>query len=237
MEKNIVLLHGWGARSKKLNALAGNLRKNGWNVYLFDLPGFGNSNLENIYTVKDYSKYVAVRANRFFKGRSFIIFGHSNGGRIAIGLNKYYPKNLKGLILCASGGISRPFLPKRIFFWAMAKAGKVLLVVPALAKAFRKLLYKAAGEHDYEKTYGYLKETLKNILNENTKKNTDYIKIPTLILWGRKDRMTPVRDAKFLNKKIKKSKLVIFKNEGHKLPYLKPKMVSREIDLWFKTYI
>jgi pimeloyl-ACP methyl ester carboxylesterase len=121
---------------------------------------------------------------------------------------------------------------KRIFFSVIAKAGKVLLLTPPLAYTFRKLLYKAAREHDYEKTQGIMKDVFKKIISEDLKPLLAKINAPTLIMWGKDDRITPVKDAYFVNNKIAGSRLKIFDNQSHRLPYEKSKLLAKEIDLW-----
>jgi pimeloyl-ACP methyl ester carboxylesterase len=60
------------------------------------------------------------------------------------------------------------------------------------------------------------------------------ISMPTLILWGEKDRMTHVDDAAFFHETIKGSKLVILKEVGH-VPILEePERTAEEVDRFIK---
>jgi pimeloyl-ACP methyl ester carboxylesterase len=60
------------------------------------------------------------------------------------------------------------------------------------------------------------------------------ISIPTLILWGEKDRMTHVDDASLFHKNIKGSKLVILKEVGH-VPILEePEQTADEVDTFIR---
>ena len=45
--------------------------------------------------------------------------------------------------------------------------------------------------------------------------------------------MTPVKDCYLINKVVEGSKLVMFENQGHRLPYLNPKKLAKEINLWW----
>jgi pimeloyl-ACP methyl ester carboxylesterase len=114
----------------------------------------------------------------------------------------------------------------------LAKVGKVFLLFVPFAKAWKRFLYKIVREHDYEKTKGVMRETFKKIISENLKPLICSIKVPVLILWGEKDVMTPFTDALFIKKTLPKSKLVAFQNNGHKLPYEKPKQLAKEINKW-----
>jgi pimeloyl-ACP methyl ester carboxylesterase len=103
---------------------------------------------------------------------------------------------------------------------------------PGAAESFRKLLYKAAREHDYEKTQGIMQQVFRKVVSEDLKPYIKKIKLPCLILWGTDDRMTPVRDGYYIKKWADNTKLVTFKNEGHRLPYVKPKDIADEIEKW-----
>lgn len=233
MKKNIVLVHGWGSDSTKLKLLENELKKFRWNTYIIKLPGFEEKSPNKAWNLDDYSKYVIKKSNEKFREKYFL-FGHSFGGRIGIFISVEYYKKLNGVILCSSGGLSRINIIKRFVFFCLAKMGKIFIFINPISSLWKRLLYKAAREHDYEKTQGVMKETFRNIISQNLKKDVSSVKIPVLILWGNKDTMTPVRDAYYLKRKIKHSYLKIFHNQGHKLPYVAAKAVAAEIEKWFK---
>ena len=60
-----------------------------------------------------------------------------------------------------------------------------------------------------------MKETFKNVISEDLSQFTGFIRTPTVIIWGDKDKSTPVEDAYFMNNKIKNSKLFIINGAGH----------------------
>lgn len=235
LKKNIVLLHGWGAETKKLEPLKNELEKRDWSVFLPKLAGFENPPPSKVWGIKEYSDYVYSQTKKMFKNESFFVFGHSFGGGIAVKLAYRNLDRVAGIILCGSRGVSRGKLLKRLLFSALAKTGNIFLLVPELASSFRRLLYKAAREHDYEKTQGIMRDIFKKVISEDLKPQIKKISTPTLILWGRLDRVTPIKDARFINDSIYKSKLIIFDDEGHRLVYNKPGSVAKEIDLWFKS--
>lgn len=232
-KKNIILLHGWGANTKKLGPLKTELEKRGWHVLLPKLAGFENPPPDKVWGIQEYSDYVYEEAKREFGHENFFAFGHSFGGGIAIKLANKGIYNLSGVILCATRGVSRGKLLKRFLFSVLAKSGKVFILVPELASSFRRLLYKAAREHDYEKTEGIMKEIFRKVISEDLKPALKKIRIPTLILWGKLDRITPLKDAQFIKSVVDGSTLTIFPQEGHRLPYNKPRLISKKIDIWF----
>lgn len=61
------------------------------------------------------------------------------------------------------------------------------------------------------------------------------VDLPTLIIVGRDDVMTPVKYAEFLHQKIPGSKLVIVENAGHAVPMERGDEVNRAIDEFVKS--
>lgn len=237
MPKNIVLVHGWGASSKKLTPLARELRKLGWNVFIPKLPGFDLSPPTSIWTTPEYSEYILKESLSRFKSKKFFVFGHSFGGRIAIMLGKREKgigNKLSGIVLCAASGLSRDSIFKRLPMKILARSIKVGRQIPLAGKLF-DLVYERGQKRYYKKAPGIMKDIFQKLAEEDLKPLVLRIRIPTLILWSDKDRMTPVKDAYFLKLKIKNSKLKIFENLGHTLPYDKPQELAKEINIWVKT--
>lgn len=232
MSKKIILLHGWGASVSKLVPLKKELEKLGWDVLLPELPGFDAPDPNKPWELENYCSYVLEIGHQKWKEEKYYLFGHSFGARVAIKMASKRDPDLLGLVLCAAGGISRPSRIKRGIFFIISKIGKVLLIFPPLAKSFKKLLYKAAREHDYEKSNSVMKKTMQKVIGEDLKKIIPEIKISTLILWGKMDKVAPYQDALFLRKALSRSDLISFPDQGHKLPYIKYRQVAQNIDKW-----
>ena len=230
--KNIILLHGWGSNVKKMNPLARELHKRGWSVFIPKLPGFDAPVPGFSWSVSDYTDFVKKKSVEKY-GNDFFLFGHSFGGRVTIKLASKENSNFKGIILCSAAGLSRGSLIKRYIFWTLAKIGKILSFFPQMGNLWKKLLYKLAREHDYEKTNNVMREIFKKVVSEDLKSDVKKINLPTLILWGELDKATPVADAFYIKRNVKKSMMKIYKNIGHRLPYEKYAEVAEEIDRWY----
>ena len=61
------------------------------------------------------------------------------------------------------------------------------------------------------------------------------IEVPTLILWGQKDRIVPVRFARRLHEDLPKSQLEVIPNCGHFLPEEAPELVVHHILAFLKA--
>lgn len=231
MTKNICLLHGWGGSPEKLGPLENELKSLGWNTFSPGLPFLSLPDAKTAWDLNDYADYVYKQCQKKFKGQKYYLFGHSNGGRISIRLaNK---KEIIGLILCSSAGISRtPFL-KRIIFQTITLIFMPLKKFPDLYQHFRKLIYMLSRNYDYYKITTQLKkDTFRLLIQENLKEEAKKIKKPVLIVWGTSDKMTPIKDAYWLKKNLTDSSLKTFKSERHAIPYTKFKEIAKYVETW-----
>ncbi len=224
-DKLVVILHGWGSRGESFLAVKEFLNSKGFPVYVFDLPGFGNAEAPGEpWGVGDYVKFVSEFLEKE-KISKFYLLGHSLGGRISIKFAAEYPEKLSGLVLYAAAGIRhKPSLKNEIFL-ILAKFGKFIFSLPVIG-SFRNIaekgLYFLAGTRDYYRAKGIMKETMKKVLSEDLRPFLPLIKTPTLIVWGRDDKTTPITDAMIMEKEINGSHLEVVDNSGHSLHKERP---------------
>ncbi|MGH7245509.1 MAG: alpha/beta fold hydrolase, partial [Candidatus Levyibacteriota bacterium] len=179
-------------------------------------------------TFNDYLLFVKKYIEEILKKekvKKIVLIGHSFGGRIGIYLSALYPDMIDSLVLTGASGISRslPSLRKRIVF-ILTKIFRPIFLLPFISsfyRLFRKAVYYSIGEMDYYKA-GKLSETFKNVYKVSVLDELKKIHIPTLIVWGSLDTITPLDDARKMHEGIKGSKLVFVKNATHKLPYQMP---------------
>lgn len=208
--KNLVFIHGWGATANIFETVFYYL-KDEFNIYYFDLPGFGNTPIEKVMTLKDYAEFVY----KFLKENDIkepIIIGHSFGGAVAIKLVLIYPESVYKLILVSASAIRQP-RHKIILIKKIAD-----FIKPLLPEKLRKFILKILklDKTDYAQIDSLkLKETFKNIINEDLSSYLSAIKIPTLVIWGEKDTVTPLKEGELIAKSIPNAKLLVIKNAGH----------------------
>lgn len=214
----IILLHGWGTSKNTFTSLKEELSKS-YEVHALDLIGFGKSDEPfKPYSLNDYILFL----RDYIKNKNIInpiILGHSFGGRIAIKYTSIF-KDVSKLILVDSAGIRRINLSNK-FKILKYKVLKKWYKLTSNKKMYN-LLINNSGSYDYKLSSSVMKQTLSLIVNENLNKHIKKIKTTTLIIWGKNDKVTPYKDALYLKKHIKESKLVSFENTGH-FPYLENK--------------
>lgn len=212
----IIILHGWTTETKKwepfLKYLPGKLLK---------IPGL-TEKIDKPWTLDDYLEWLKKKLDK-----RQVLIGHSNGGRMAIAFAVKYPERVEKLILIDSAGIYHKELVlqiKRILFKLAAKIGKKI----APSNKFKNLLYKLAGEKDYKNANPIQKQTMINLISTDLTPILNKISVPTLIIWGKDDKITPLQDGKLMHQKIKGSKLKIL-NAKHSPQFSHPKEVAKLI--------
>ncbi len=234
MGKTILILHGWGAGAKSFAEVVKLLKEKGYFVYIFDLPGFGNTLPPSApWTVDDYVKFALefVDSQKFDK---FFLFGHSFGGRIAIKFASSYPEKLAGIILCDAAGITPRSQIKIAIFSFFSRIGNWLFsfsILKPLRGLARKFAYFLGGGKDYYSLQNdVMRETFKKVIEEDLTSYLAGISAPTLLVWGRRDKLTPVSDAHRMNKGIANSELVVLDSVGHAPHIESPKELADIVD-------
>lgn len=222
LKPSILILHGWGLRGSIYDGVKKLLEKEGFKVFIPDLPGFGEEPLRSsTMMLDDYVSFVDefLKAN---KTTQFIIIGHSFGGRVALKYAFKYPERVNKLVLAGTPVIRSSVLKRKISRMVSIAGGKIFRFLPKTTKDFlRKFLYFLIGEWDYYKA-GPLKQVFKNIISEDLVFYAKNIKTPVLLVWGENDRVVPVSDMKKIAKIIPHATFSVVKDVGHKLPYEKP---------------
>lgn len=179
-----------------------------------DLPGFGKSPMPaKPWTIDDYVEWVKDFCERNGLLQIFLV-GHSFGGSISTKFSIKYPDKVKKLILVDSAGIRKKRLKKEIQK-VIAHLLNKFSFLPFYG-FFRKIAYRTLFRtSDYLLTEGVMKKTYLNIIGEDISNFFSQITVPTLLVWGEKDGITPLKHAYFMKEKIAGTKLEIISNVGH----------------------
>jgi pimeloyl-ACP methyl ester carboxylesterase len=239
---NVILIHGLGASvdiwMHNILAIAERHR-----VYAPDLVGFGRSDKPD---VKYSPSYMAAFINDFMKALNIenaCFMGLSLGGGVALQYQFQFPGNVQRLVLVDSAGLGRE-MPLAMRLATVPVMGELMLSPSRAGMAFvlKQLVYDPAViTNDLIDLYFELNfsqgaaKTVLSVLRacatirggradvlDPIIKNLDNIKIPTLIIWGREDRLFPVGHACFAREKIPDSYLYILDQCGHMPNFERP---------------
>ncbi len=229
----VVFMHGWGRTGDDFEDLASRLVIDfpEYEFLRLDLPGFGGSPFAKPdgFSLDDYCITLLAFFEKLELGR-VIIIGHSLGGRIAIKFAARHPERVEKLVLISAAGIPyrslRTFLlglGRRLFQTVFYAFGDLKSIV-----RFRNLFGAIFGSKDYQISHGALRDTLKKVLAEDLRPDAAKIKVPTLLLWGARDQITPLRDGQEYHTLIRGSRLEVL-DSGHFVFLEHPEECARRI--------
>jgi pimeloyl-ACP methyl ester carboxylesterase len=93
----------------------------------------------------------------------------------------------------------------------------------------KNFLYYLAGEGDYQKATPNMKLSMINLSHHDLTPFLEKITIPTLIIWGKDDKITPITDGQIMQKLIKNSKLKVIEGAKHSPFFTHPEEVIKII--------
>ncbi len=225
----VLLVHGTAASLHTWQKWVEVLRKD-FRVIRMDLPAFGITGPapDRNYSITSYVKFVRQFLAEL-KIKQVSIAGNSLGGHIAWRYAVEYPDDVNKLILIDSAGLPRlKEIPMPIRLARMPVVGKLGLYFSPrfLVRNSLKEVYFDRSKVTEDLVNRYHTMALRegnrqafvdraNQLEEDSGKDLERIKIPTLILWGRYDQWIPVEQAENFRKKLFVSQLIIYDNAGH----------------------
>jgi pimeloyl-ACP methyl ester carboxylesterase len=235
-KKTLVFLHGLGGSIESWDKNLGYLSKK-YRVVAFDLPGFGLSDKpRRNYTLGFFSSFV-LRAIRELKiGIPVDLIGSSLGGQIAARIAFTSPGRVAKLVLISPAG----FTPKS--FLSSNGLQKYIRILDARSSAeIKKALSGTTTTqvrcNDAQMVYKRIsmpgaKNAFASALKYSTtarRININRLKSPTFVIWGKEDRIIPVRFIlPFIE--MKNCRLCILENCGHRPHTEKPKVTNEIIE-------
>jgi pimeloyl-ACP methyl ester carboxylesterase len=227
--KQLVIIHGWTYNLDKWTETLSVLKSQGYDPIMLKVPGLTEPS-EKVWDIDGYVEWLSEKIKNYEKP---IIIGHSNGGRIAMSFIQKYPDKLDKLILIDSAGILNNYTIPKLKLKALkviSKIGKIFSYIPIVKKVF----YKLIGAQDYLNAAPNMKVTMQNMLLADKLIDPAKILVPTIIIWGRGDKITPLRDGKKLNSLINESKLYVIDDARHSPFYTNTQEVVKIITDFIK---
>ncbi|MGA4319784.1 alpha/beta fold hydrolase [Ectopseudomonas hydrolytica] len=227
----IVLLHGTSASLHTWEGWVTELAKQR-RVISLDLPGFGLTGPfpDGDYRLERYTGFLLTLLDRLQVPRAVLV-GNSFGGQLAWRFALAHPERSARLVLVDAAGYPRNAESVPIGFR--------LAGVPALAPVMSRLLPRAMIESSLRNVYGdpdkvddelverYYQLTLREGNRQALRQRfaqapsgelherIGELQLPTLIIWGGRDRLIPPDNAERFAADIAGSQLVLFDDLGH----------------------
>jgi pimeloyl-ACP methyl ester carboxylesterase len=226
--KPVVFIHGASGSTFSWYFQKEYLKKS-MEVILLDLPGHGRSPGDGCDRLDECGEAVHEALKKAGLEKCHMV-GHSMGGAIAMLFALTYPGLLEGLVL-VSTGVRLRVVPEILEGILKDKEGTVRRITefafsrtapPSLVEAGFKEMMKCRQEVIYKDFYSCEQVDLMDRVKR--------VKLPTLILCGEDDLLTPPKYSEYLHAEIAGSKLVRIPDAGHILMLEKPDAVNRAIE-------
>jgi len=172
---------------------------NEYKLLFIDLPGFGKSETNEIWTTQKY----ADKIDEFLKElniEKFCIVGHSFGGKVATLLHPKY------LVLLSSAGIIQEKSLK-----TKLKIKLFKLLKPFGGAKIRKLFISDDAKEMSENMY----QTFKNVVDEDFSKNFKNYKGKAIVFGGDKDTAVTPQSNQNIASLIQQSKFIMLNGDHY----------------------
>lgn len=239
----LVLVHGLGGPSMWGRVVEPLGRH--FHVIAVDLPGFGNSESSpSPYSAHQYAEFL----HHFFSAlrlKKVTLAGISYGGQIAAITAGDFPDDIERLVLIAPTGFKDHRVVRSIFLWPLLRycikniIFKSILLTGLLGqRSFHDIRNRPENVsrdflsqfNDRIKVECWLRAFRDALeIGKDWESKLRYITVPTLIVWGKNDRLLPCRLAEILKNYIPHARVRILDQCGHSLPLEKPGEVVTEM--------
>jgi pimeloyl-ACP methyl ester carboxylesterase len=227
----IVLLHGSGSSLHAWEGWVAALKAQR-RVITLDLPGFGltGPSPDGVYTVDNDVRVVIALLNKLGIARC-VLGGNSLGGAVAWRTALAHPSRVDKLILVDAGGypshstsIPLGFRLARmpVVSWLLQNTLPRFLVVQGMrdvfgdpAKVTPEMVDRAVELTQREGNRRAFIERARQRSSASLAPRIPELRLPTLVMWGGRDRLIPPDDAERFHRDIAGSTLAMFDDLGH----------------------
>ncbi|MDG0966782.1 MAG: alpha/beta hydrolase [Flavobacteriaceae bacterium] len=212
--KPIVILHGLMGSLSNFQGVTDYFPKEGYKVIIPMLPIYDLPLLKT--NVKQFAQYV----NSFIDHLELtdaILLGNSLGGHIGLLVSLLFPEKIKGLIITGSSGLYENSMgesyPKREDRGYMTRKCQEVFYDPKVATD--EIIDEVFETVNDRKKLIKILAIAKSAIRHNMAKDLPKIQVPTAIIWGENDIVTPPDVGHDFNRLLPNSNLYWIENCGH----------------------
>jgi non-heme chloroperoxidase len=238
----VVLPHCWTGTKEVWAPVARRLVATGHRVVLYDQRGHGRSTMGRDPITTDRLGHDLLAVLDAVGGTDLVLAGHSMGGMTIQAFASLHPAELharvRGIALVATAARSLPRpLPGAVVHAILGDAASARLGRPGREVLSRGAVGVQAHRSHVEATHAAFASTsgaaragfLVAMSHMDYRKALATIGVPTTVLVGTHDRLTPPARARVLAQGIPGAELVVLPGMGHMLPLEAPEQVADAI--------
>ena len=234
-EDTLMLLHGLFGALSNFSGILNHFGK-AYNVVVPILPIFDISlkKLSVSGLVEHVAKFVEAKGYK-----SVNVLGNSLGGHISLLYALAHPEKINSIILTGSSGLFESAMgssfPKRGDYEYIKKKTQDTFYDPEVAT--KELVDEVFDTvNDRNKAIRVI-ATAKSAIRHNLRDKLQGIKAPTLLIWGKEDKVTPAFVGEEFNELIANSKLHILEKCGHAPMMEHPNVFNTYLENFLKEVV
>ena len=231
----LIILHGLMGNLSNFDGVFDHFSELGYQVIMPELPIYTLPLLKT--HVKNLSKFIKDFVK--FKGLDkYILMGNSLGGHIALFHTKLNPKNVSGLVLTGSSGLYENSMgesyPKRGDYEYIKKKAQDVFYDPEVAskEVIDDVFETLNNRNKLIRTIAIAKSAIRH----NMGKDLPAMTVPTCLIWGENDTVTPPDVAEEFNKLLPNSELHWIDKCGHAPMMERPIEFNELLEPWLTKH-
>ncbi|MBL19904.1 MAG: alpha/beta hydrolase [Flavobacteriaceae bacterium] len=210
----LVILHGLMGGLSNFGGVAAQFSTAGYKVLIPELP------LYDLPLLKTNVKQFAIYLRDFITHlgeEKVILIGNSLGGHIGLLHTNLFPEKVKGLVITGSSGLYENAMgesyPKREDYEYIKKKTQDVFYDPIIAS--KKVVDDVFETVNDRKKLIKILTIAKSAIRHNMAKDLPNIKVPTGIIWGKQDAVTPPSVGEEFHRLLPDSTLYWIDKCGH----------------------
>jgi len=247
-KQTIILIHGFRGTHHGLQLIADHLKD--FTTIIPDLPGYAEGDRLDTHDLNSYVEWLHEFIEKQKLTMPPILLGHSFGSIVSAAYAKKYPSTIQKLILVNPIGAPALEGPKGVmtklavfYYWVGTKlpggfaqkwlASNIIVMVMSVTMTKTKDKKLRAFIHDQHRQYFSLFHTSKSVaegfstsVSHSVRDFAADITIPTLLIAGAEDDITPLEKQKELVRLFSHATLKVIADVGHLTHYETPDQVA-----------
>ncbi len=251
------MIHGFRGTHHGLLLIAKQLK--GYSIIIPDLPGFGKGPKRASYDLDTYVEWLHTYIEKQGLTRPPFLMGHSFGSIVCAAYAQKYPNSIKKLILVNPIGTPALEGPRKVmtklavFYYKVGaalpeRAAHAWLAAKPVVRIMSVTMAKTSDKglrtfihHQHDRYFSRFHspqsvlEGFTTSVSHNVGEFAKHIPVPTLLIAGSLDDVTPLSAQYALVKKFPHAKLRVITNVGHLTHYETPDLVAKHIQAFIKS--
>ncbi|MEN8186041.1 MAG: alpha/beta hydrolase [Bacteroidota bacterium] len=230
----LIILHGLMGDLSNFDGVFSHFSTLGYQILMPELPIYTLPLLKtNVKNLSSFVKQFAKHKNL----EEYILIGNSLGGHVALYHTKLNPESVKGLVLTGSSGLYENSMgesyPKRGNYEYIKKKTEEVFYNPKIAtKQIVDDVYESVNNRSKViKTLALAKSAIRH----NMAKDLPNMTLPSCLIWGKNDTVTPPEVAEEFHKLLPNSELHWIEKCGHAPMMEHPKDFNIHLEQWLNN--